>query len=82
MVPVIVALGFDPVWFGVMVVVTAEVGMITPPIGLNVYIISRYTGRPAEEIFAGTWPHVVAHMAAIVVLVAFPQIATFLPSRM
>jgi C4-dicarboxylate transporter, DctM subunit len=82
MVPVIVTLGFDPVWFGVMVVVTAEVGMITPPIGLNVYIISRYTGRPAEEIFAGTWPHVVAHLAAIVILVAFPKIATFLPGRM
>jgi tripartite ATP-independent transporter DctM subunit len=82
MVPVIMALGFDPIWFGVMVVVTAEVGMITPPIGLNVYIISRYTGRPAEEIFAGTWPHVVAHVVAIAILVAFPQIATFLPSRM
>ncbi|HMM71079.1 MAG TPA: TRAP transporter large permease subunit, partial [Rhodocyclaceae bacterium] len=53
MLPVVKALGFDPVWFGVLVVVTAEVGMVTPPVGLNVFVVSRYTGRPLDEVFRG-----------------------------
>jgi tripartite ATP-independent transporter DctM subunit len=81
-VPVILSLGFDPVWFGVIVVITAEVGMVTPPMGLNVFVVARYTGRPLEEIFAGVMPHVVAHLILIAVLTAFPQIITWLPSTM
>ncbi|MFS2013810.1 TRAP transporter large permease [Azospirillum sp. CT11-132] len=80
--PVILSLGFDPVWFGVIVVITAEVGMVTPPMGLNVFVVARYTGRPLEEIFAGVMPHVVAHLILIAVLTAFPQIITWLPSTM
>ncbi|MCM8737631.1 TRAP transporter large permease [Azospirillum sp. A1-3] len=80
--PVVLSLGFDPVWFGVIVVVTAEVGMVTPPMGLNVFVVARYTGRPLEEIFAGVMPHVVAHLILIAVLTAFPQIITWLPSTM
>ena len=80
--PVVLSLGFDPVWFGVIVVITAEVGMVTPPMGLNVFVVARYTGRPLEEIFAGVMPHVVAHLILIAVLTAFPQIITWLPSTM
>ena len=80
--PVIKALGFDPVWFGVIVIVLAEVGLVTPPVGLNVFVVARYTGRPLEEIFAGIWPHVVAHIGLVVLLVAFPQIILWLPSTM
>lgn len=80
--PVVLSLGFDPVWFGVIVVITAEVGMVTPPMGLNVFVVSRYTGRPLEEIFAGVMPHVVAHLILIAVLTVFPQIITWLPSTM
>jgi TRAP-type C4-dicarboxylate transport system permease large subunit len=50
-IPIIKALGFDPVWFGILKVVTAEVGMITPPLGLNCFIVARYSGRPVEEVF-------------------------------
>ena len=80
--PVIIALGYDPVWFGVIVVVLAEVGMVTPPVGLNVFVVARYTGRPIEEIFRGVWPHVCAHLVLIALLVAFPAIILWLPAHM
>lgn len=82
MVPLIRQLGFDPVWFGVVLVLTAEVGMITPPVGMNCYIVARYTGRPVEEVFAGIVPHFVAHILAIVVFTAFPILVLWLPSTM
>lgn len=81
-VPAVTALGFDPVWFGVVVVVTAEVGMITPPLGLNVFVVARYSKRPLEEIFAGIAPHVVAHLIVIAALVAWPGLVLWLPSTM
>lgn len=80
--PLIVNLGFDPVWFGVLVIVTAEVGLITPPVGLNVFVVARYARRPIGEIFAGVWPHVIAHLLVIAALVAFPQLVLWLPSTM
>ena len=80
--PIIKSLGFDPIWFGIVKVVTAEVGLITPPIGLNCYIVARYAKRPVEEIFQGTFPHFLAHLVAIAILVAFPAITLWLPSGM
>lgn len=67
--PVILALGYDPVWFGVIVIVIAEVGLVTPPLGLNVFVVSRYTGRLPEEVFAGVTPHVIAHLLLVALLV-------------
>lgn len=80
--PVIKTLGFDPIWFGVLVIVTAEVGMVTPPVGLNVFVVSRYTGRSVNEIFAGVFPHVVAHILLLAVLVMLPGLVLWLPSTM
>lgn len=80
--PVIVALGFDPIWFGVVAVVTAEVGMVTPPLGLNAFVVARYTERPIAEVFRGIIPHFWAHLIVIAILCAFPSIATWLPSTM
>ena len=80
--PLIKSLGFDPLWFGVIKIVTAEVGMITPPIGLNCFIVARYADRPVSEVFHGIWPHFVAHLLVIAILVAFPAIILWLPSRM
>src|ERR1700723_2583085 len=74
--------GFDPIWFGVIKIVTAEVGMITPPVGLNCFIVARYAGRPVGEVFQGTFPHFIAHLIAIAILVAFPEIILWLPSHM
>ena len=81
-VPLIKSLGFDPLWFGIIVIVTAEVGMITPPVGMNCFVVARYSGRPVTEVFHGSFPHVVAHMIAIAILVAWPQIILWLPSQM
>ncbi|MFG1357584.1 TRAP transporter large permease [Xanthobacter pseudotagetidis] len=81
-VPLMSSLGFDLVWFGVIKIVTAEIGMITPPIGLNCYVVARYANRPVGEVFKGTLPHFVAHLIAIAILVAFPGIALWLPSLM
>jgi tripartite ATP-independent transporter DctM subunit len=79
--PVVVSLGFDPIWFGVIKIVTAEVGMITPPIGLNCFVVSRYSGQPIEDVFRGTYPHFVAHIIIITILVAFPPLVLWLPEH-
>ena len=81
--PVIQALKFDPIWFGVLMVIVLEIGLITPPVGLNVFVIKGAAPEvPMTTIFRGIWPFLVAALAAIVVLVVFPQIATFIPSNM
>lgn len=80
--PLILQLHFDPVWFGVLIVVTAEVGMVTPPLGMNVFVVARYTRRPLGELFRGVMPHVWAHLIVIAILAAFPSLILFLPSRM
>lgn len=80
--PLIKSLGFDPLWFGVVKIVTAEVGMITPPIGLNCFIVARYANRPVGEVFHGILPHFIAHLFAIALFVAFPALVLWLPSRM
>jgi len=80
--PLILNLGFDPIWFGVLIVVTAEVGMVTPPLGMNVFVVARYTRRPLVEIFHGVLPHVWAHLIVIAILAAFPAITLWLPSTM
>ena len=80
--PVVVSIGYDPIWFGVLMIVTAEVGLVTPPIGLNAFVVARFTGRPLGEVFRGVWPHVIAHLIVIAVFVAFPQTVLWLPSTM
>ena len=80
--PLVLQLGFDPVWFGVLIVVTAEVGMVTPPLGMNVFVVARYTRRPLGELFRGVAPHVWAHLIVIAILAAFPAITLWLPSTM
>lgn len=80
--PIVKELGFDPVWFGVLVVMTAEIGMITPPMGLNVFVVARYTGRPVHEIFAGILPFFLCMLAMVMLLGLVPEIILWLPGRM
>ena len=80
--PVIKSLGFDPIWFGIIVILLAEIGVVTPPVGLNVFVVSRVTNTPVEEVFRGVYPHVIAHILAVILMVAFPAIITWLPSQM
>jgi len=80
--PVVVdVLGFDPIWFGVIIVMVVAAGVITPPVGMNVFIIKGVARDvPLETIFRGVWPFLLALIACIAVLIAFPQLATFLPN--
>ena len=80
--PVIISLGFDPIWFGVIVVIVIEIGMVTPPIGLDVFILGGITGVPVGTIFRGVWPFCIAAIICVVILTIFPQIALFIPSMM
>lgn len=82
--PVILMLNFDPVWFGVIAVLMVEAALITPPVGMNVYIISGVTKStvPITVIFRGAMPFLIAIFAVIIVLTIFPQIALFLPNLM
>jgi C4-dicarboxylate transporter DctM subunit len=81
--PIISALGFDPIWFGILVVMVVELGLITPPIGMNVFVIKGIARDvPLESIFRGVLPFVLAQIVLIALLVAFPQIALWLPSTM
>lgn len=80
--PLIMSLGYDPVWFGIIIILLAEVGMVTPPIGLNVYVVARNTNQPVENVFGGVWPHVAAHVLLIFVMLVFPQIVLWLPGSM
>lgn len=82
MAPVASELGFDLVWFGVLIVLTAELGMITPPFGMNAFIVSRYTGEPVATIFKGITPFVVSLLVLVVVLTLFPSIILLLPNMM
>ena len=81
--PIIKAAGFDPVWFGVILTINMEIGLIHPPVGLNIYIVSSIAPDvPVTRIMWGTIPYVACMMLAIVILCVFPDIATWLPTRM
>jgi len=80
--PLITSLGFDLVWFGVVVILLAEVGIVTPPVGLNVFVVSKVTRIPVEDVFRGVWPHVVAHIILIAIIMAFPSLVLWLPAQM
>jgi C4-dicarboxylate transporter DctM subunit len=80
--PMVLDMDFNPIWFGILVVRVTEMGLITPPVGLNVFIIKGISGVPIGTIFRGVFPHLVADAIQIVFLVAFPQITLFLPNMM
>ncbi len=80
--PLIVSLGFDPYWFAVVFVKTVEIGLITPPLGLNVYVVSSVARVPVEDAFRGIRPFVVADLFILAILVAFPQISLWLPNTL
>jgi tripartite ATP-independent transporter DctM subunit len=81
--PLIVNLGFDPIWFGILVVRTTEMGLITPPVGLNVFIIKGVAKDvPIGTIFRGIFPFLFADLCQVTLLIAFPRLSLFLPSLM
>ncbi|MGB6751672.1 MAG: TRAP transporter permease [Xanthobacteraceae bacterium] len=81
--PVITQLGFDPIWFGVIIVMTVELGLIHPPVGMNVFVIKSVIPEVSfSTIFAGVLPFIVTDIVRLVILIAFPILALWLPSHM
>ena len=81
--PIITAAGFDPVWFGVILTINMEIGLIHPPVGLNIYIVNAIAPDvPLAQVMWGTLPYVICMMLAIVILCIFPEIATWLPDHL
>ncbi|MBN9013973.1 MAG: TRAP transporter large permease subunit, partial [Rhizobiales bacterium] len=81
--PVVTALGFDPIWFGIIIVMTVELGLIHPPVGMNVFVIkSVIKDVSMSTIFAGVLPFVATDLVRLVLLIAFPVLATWLPMHM
>ena len=78
--PLVVALDFNPIWFGILIVRVVEMGQITPPVGINVYVIKGVAKDvPMGTIFRGILPFFVADICHVVLLVAIPQLSLFLP---
>lgn len=82
--PVMMGLGFDPLWFGVYVIVLAEIGAITPPVGINCFVVKGAAGNlvTLEEIFGALTPFIIASFVMLGIMLLFPQIALYLPSLM
>ena len=81
--PLAEALGYDPIWFGVVIVLISEMGVITPPVGINVYVVYGVAEDvPLEVIFKGVLPMLLALLVCNLIILLFPQIALFLPGLM
>jgi C4-dicarboxylate transporter DctM subunit len=81
--PVVGQLGIDPIWFGVFAVMMAELALVTPPVGANVFVMRRTAPEvPMSDIFMGVLPFVVGELVIIALVIAFPEIALWLPRQM
>jgi C4-dicarboxylate transporter, DctM subunit len=81
--PIVTALGFDPVWFGVLIVMIVQIGLISPPVGMNLFVINTLLPKVGlGNIFKGCWPFVLVMIFVLGLLIAFPQISLWLPSLM
>lgn len=80
--PLLHAMGFDLIWFGVIMIITAEIGLVTPPLGLNCFVVARYSRVPVASVFRGVAPHVGAHLVILVIFLLFPALSLWLPNQM
>jgi TRAP-type C4-dicarboxylate transport system permease large subunit len=81
--PVIINLGFEPVWFGVIAVLMMEAGLLTPPMGLNVFTVAGVAKDvPLESIYRGILPFLISIFVVVLFIILFPKSATFLPNMM
>jgi len=79
--PIVVALGFDPVWFGILLMVLLETALITPPIGINLYVVQGIRqGGPMNDVIKGALPFVITMFVMLGLLLVFPGLALWLPS--
>ena len=80
--PAVIKLGFDPIWFGIMIGITLMIGVIIPPVAISVFIVKNITGEPFSVIYAGVYPFLLSLITCALLLFLFPGLATWLPSFM
>ena len=80
--PLVTGLGYDPIWFGVISTKLAEIGLVTPPVGMNAFVVSATTKTPLEEVFQGTAILLLVDGISLILLLSFPILSTYLPSKM
>ena len=78
--PAVLKLGFDPIWFGIMIGITVMIGVIIPPVAVSVFVVKYITGEPFHVIYSGVYPFLLSLIACAALLFLFPEIATFLPN--
>jgi C4-dicarboxylate transporter DctM subunit len=78
--PVVTQIGYDPIWFGIVIVLVTEMGLITPPVGMGVYLIAGMGETTIQTVFKGVTPYIIVMLLFIALITAFPQIVLFLPS--
>jgi C4-dicarboxylate transporter, DctM subunit len=79
--PVIIKLGYDPIWFGMMIGITVMIGVVIPPVAINVFVVKNITKEPFGVIYKGVYPFLISLIVCAILLFLFPQLALFLPSR-
>lgn len=80
--PVIMSLGFDPIWYGIVITKTVEIGLATPPLGLNVFVAASAAKVSLGTAFRGAVPLIIADFVVLILLIAFPMLITWLPDLM
>jgi C4-dicarboxylate transporter, DctM subunit len=81
--PLVVALGYDPIWFGIVVVIVVQIGMISPPVGMNIFVVKNLLRHISlGTVFRGITPFTVALIVLLALIVAYPDLATWLPGLM
>jgi C4-dicarboxylate transporter DctM subunit len=78
--PVILKLGFDPIWFAMIIAITIMIGVVIPPVAINVFVVKNITKVPFSVIYSGVYPFLISLVVVAALLFVFPQLATFLPS--
>jgi C4-dicarboxylate transporter DctM subunit len=78
--PVLLELGVDPIWYGILLMINLELALITPPVGMNLFVIKGISGAPLAEVIAGAAPYVVLMMLGLAAVLFFPGLATWLPA--
>ena len=80
--PAVIGLGYDPIWFGIFLVITVELAQVTPPVGFNLFVLQALSGQPIERVAVAAFPFFLLLASTAVLLVVFPQIALWLPDQL
>jgi TRAP-type C4-dicarboxylate transport system permease large subunit len=78
--PVALKLGYDPVWFGVIIAVVTMIGIIIPPMAINAFVVSGVTGVPTATVYKGIYPHLFGMSVCLIIFLIFPEISLWLPN--